>query len=64
MLPLETILERIRPATGGGKILEIEHDSDDGRVVYEIYFLDSSGRRREMEVEAATGRILKNELDD
>jgi len=63
ILPLPEILERIRPYTGD-RILEIEFDYEDGIPVYEIYFIDSSGYRREIEVDASTGRILSDEKDD
>lgn len=59
ILPLSTILESLR-ARGITDILEIEieNEHEHGRAVYEIYYLDSTGRRGEVHVDAATGRIL------
>lgn len=48
-----------------GKILGVELEvEDDGRIVYEFNVIDSSGRLWEVEVDAATGKILKIEDDD
>ncbi|MCC7253891.1 MAG: PepSY domain-containing protein [Hyphomicrobium sp.] len=49
------------PGTILGVELEVE---DDGRIVYEFDVIDSSGRLMEVEVDAATGDILKIEDDD
>ncbi len=47
-----------------GEIVEIELDDKDGGLYYEIYYLDSGGRRIEIYVDAATGQILKGKTDD
>lgn len=47
-----------------GEVIEIEIDDDDGRIVYEIYYLAADGRRHEIEVDAATARILDVDVDD
>lgn len=47
--------------TGGGRVTEFERDSrDDGRTVYEIEILDN-GVEYELEIDAASGEILKYE---
>ncbi len=47
-----------------GKLLGTELEYEDGRIVYEIKILRSGGRVQEVEVDAATGRILSIEDDD
>ena len=61
-MPVAAILKSLKGRIG--EVLEIELDDDDGRLVYEIKYLDSRGRRMEAYVDARTGRILKNEDDD
>ena len=62
ILPLETILEKL----GLGKetrLLEVEHELEHGLDIYEIEYLTSDGDIIEIEVDAATGRILKREQE-
>lgn len=61
ILPLSEILAMLRPQLGG-EVIGVELEEEDGRFVYEIKVLARGGRRREFEVDAATGRILK--VDD
>tara|TARA_R110002020_G_scaffold34066_29_gene103893 strand:+ start:56627 stop:56947 length:321 start_codon:yes stop_codon:yes gene_type:complete len=63
IMRLSEILEKIGPYING-KILEIELEYADGVPIYEFYFLDSSGRRLEYEVDARTARILRLEDED
>lgn len=49
------------PGTILGVELEVE---DDGRFVYEFDVVDSAGRLKEVDVDAATGEILSIEDDD
>lgn len=63
ILPLSTILELVRPVTGTS-ILEVEVEHEDFGLTYEIYFLDQQGRRREIYVDARSGEILLQKLDD
>jgi uncharacterized membrane protein YkoI len=63
ILPLAEILERLRPRIGD-RIVEIEFERDDGMAVYEIYFLDERGRRREVDVDAATAEIIGTRKDN
>ncbi|WPB86961.1 PepSY domain-containing protein [Sediminicoccus rosea] len=58
--PLSEILALVRPQLGG-EVIGVELDEDDGVFVYEIKVLTRGGRRRELQVDAATGRILKVE---
>ena len=59
ILPLETIVERVR-AEIGGDILDVELEDDhDGRFVYEIKVLAPGGRIVKLEYDAATGDLLR-----
>lgn len=62
--PLAEITEKIKPELPGtilGMKLEVE---DDGSIVYEFDVVDPSGKLKEVDVDAATGTILKIEDDD
>ena len=63
IMPIELILKTLKQKLKG-EILEIELDDKDGRLYYEIYYLDSEGRRIEINVDAATGEILKDKVED
>lgn len=63
IMPIEKLLALLGE-TIGGEIVEIEVEDDEGRVVYEIYYLDAAGRRHEIKVDAASGAILEREADD
>ncbi|WP_242662290.1 PepSY domain-containing protein [Teichococcus deserti] len=56
--PLEDVLAVARRAVPGD-IVGVELDRDDGRWVYEIKVLTAGGKRREIEIEATTLRILE-----
>lgn len=61
--PLSAILKQIE-ATHPGRVLEIERDREDGRTVYEIELLDARGRVIELTVDAASGEVLRTDVDD
>lgn len=63
ILPLGEILERRRSKLAG-RILEVELEREDGRWVYEIEVLQADGRKCEVEIDAATARVLEVETDD
>lgn len=62
ILALSEILDRL-PDQIGKNIIEVEFESDDGRFLYEIYYLDTDGRRREITVNARDAAILDHEDD-
>lgn len=63
--PLTEIIELLKPQLPGSTILGVELDvEDNGEITYEFDMLDGSGRLKEVEVDAATGKILKIEDDD
>ena len=63
ILPLETILARFPPQEYG-KLLDLEVEREHGSVVYEFEFLLDDGRIIEIEVDAANGEILEQEIND
>lgn len=63
ILPLKDIVSAVR-AKVPGEHLETELEYDDGRLVYDFKILRAGGRIQEVEVDAATGRIIKIEDDD
>ncbi len=64
VMPIGQMLRLLQERLGGGEIVEIELDDDDDGFVYEVYYVDARGRRVEIEVDARTGEILKQEVDD
>lgn len=64
ILPLSEIIKLLEPQLPGITILEIEIDVENGRIIYEFDIIDSAGRLKEVEVDAATGKVLKIEDDD
>lgn len=58
ILPMETILERARSAQPG-QIVEVELEREDGRYVYEVKLIDNDDRVHKLELDAASGDVLK-----
>ena len=63
ILSLETILDRIADVVPG-KLIETELEYDDGIIKYDLKVLRPNGRVQEVELDAATGELLKIEDDD
>jgi uncharacterized membrane protein YkoI len=63
ILPVETILERLL-LEQPGRLLDLELERDDGRYVYELEMLDSSGTVWELLFDARTGALIKRERED
>ncbi|VAW70304.1 hypothetical protein MNBD_GAMMA09-2545 [hydrothermal vent metagenome] len=63
ILPLQTLLEKIKPAFTG-KVLEIELEKEKGQIVYEVEILGKDGIVREIYINARTGEILSIKEDD
>lgn len=65
ILPLETILNRLRAHGDTGRVLEVELKNKQGRYVYEIEMLDAYGRVRERLFDARSGeQIRRPKADD
>jgi len=60
ILAYKDILKAVQPHIDG-EIIEAEFEIEDGVAVYEIKYIDKSGRVLEIYVDAKTGVILKKE---
>jgi uncharacterized membrane protein YkoI len=58
VLPLTALLERLQQ-THPGQVLELELERDDGRWIYEVKLLQADGQLLKLDVDAATGQVLK-----
>lgn len=63
ILSLSKILDKVLPQIKG-RIVEIEFEHEDGRPIYELYIINSDGRRLEYEIDARTAEILGLEDED
>lgn len=63
ILPLEAILDKV-DRFRSGQILEVEFEEKGRRMIYEIEILDAKGTVWEVKVDAVTGEILEQELED
>ncbi len=57
IISLESLMPSIRKH-GDFKVLEIELDEDDGKLVYEVELLDKEGRVYEIKYDARTGQEI------
>lgn len=58
VMPLKTLLERLE-AEHPGRLLDVELERESGRWVYEVRLLQPDGRLVKLEVDAATGQVLR-----
>ncbi|MBP6900388.1 MAG: PepSY domain-containing protein [Burkholderiaceae bacterium] len=63
VLPLPVLLERLR-ASHPGRVLELELEREDGRWIYEVRLLQAGGQLLKLELDAATGQLLKLKRKD
>jgi uncharacterized membrane protein YkoI len=63
ILSLEQILARISEVLPG-QILEVELERERGRVFYEIELLDEQSAVWELKIDAVSGAVLEQELED
>jgi len=63
ILPLESILQKARDKHAG-KILEVELENEDNKLVYEIELLTSDGKVLELLFDAKTGNLISTEEED
>ena len=64
ILPLEDVLEPVMKQYPGARLLELELELEDGIYIYEIELITRKGVVRELEIDALTGQILEDEVDD
>lgn len=60
ILPLEVLLRRLG-LSKGVRILEIESEIGHGAALYEIEYVEPSGRIRKIRVDARTGGVLRED---
>lgn len=63
ILPFEEIYS-LNKSRLSGRLLDLEIEREDGRIVYEAELLDANGDVRELYIDAVTGEVVKEELDD
>jgi uncharacterized membrane protein YkoI len=61
--PLTELMAQ-NPRRFSGKLLDVELEEDDGRLIYEIEILGKDGVVREFELDPVTGAVLKEEIED
>ena len=64
ILPLEQLLQTALGRYPGARLLEAELEEDDDVYAYEVELLTADGVVREIKLDAATGKLLKDEEDD
>ncbi|WP_028240212.1 PepSY domain-containing protein [Stutzerimonas azotifigens] len=62
--PLEKFNEAALAKHPGFRVDETDLDEEHGRFIYQVELRDDQGRQWDMEFDAATGEILKDEQDD
>lgn len=64
IIPLEQLLELVAQRHPQSSLLEVELEEDDDIYIYEVELATRDGVVRELEFDAHTGAILKDEEDD
>ncbi|MFJ7141719.1 MULTISPECIES: PepSY domain-containing protein [Pseudomonas chlororaphis group] len=64
ILPLEQLLQQAMDRYPGARLLEAELEEKHDVYIYEVELLTVDGVVRELDLDAATGRLLKDEEDD
>ena len=63
ILPLARILQ-LQRAHLQGRLLDLELEREHGRLVYELELLGSDGVVRELEIDASSGALIRQEVED
>ena len=63
ILPLEQLLQQALGRYPGAKLLEAELEEKHDVYIYEVELLTPEGVVRELDIEATTGRLLKDKED-
>lgn len=64
IMPLEQLLSLVGKRHAGASLLEVELEEEDDIYIYEVELATREGVVRELEIDASTGTILKDEEDD
>lgn len=62
VVPLDQLLTRHRERLQG-RILDLELEREDGRVIYEVKYLDPEGAVREAQIDAQSGDWLRDKAN-
>lgn len=62
--PLELLIGNVFQRHPDARILEVELEQENGTKIYEIEILTVTGEVREVEIDASTGELLVDELED
>ncbi len=63
IVPLEALIEKARTIRPG-RLLEVEFEQKDGRLIYELELLDGEGLVWELNFDAKSGELLEQSIDD
>jgi len=61
--PLAEILAVVE-SRFGGRVIEVEFEREDGRYVYDLELVTEAGQLLEVNVDAATGEVLEQEIEE
>jgi uncharacterized membrane protein YkoI len=64
IMPLEQMLVVALERYPGAVLLEVELEEEQGVLVYEVELVTAQGVVRELELDAQTAQLLKDELED
>ena len=64
IMPLEHLLSIVQARHPASRLLEVELEEDDDIYIYEVELITRDGTVRELEIDASTGQLLKDEEDD
>ncbi len=64
IIPLEQVLSLVEKRHPQASLLEVELEEDDDIYIYDVELATREGLVRELEIDASTGKILKDEEDD
>jgi hypothetical protein len=64
LMSLDSLLQTVRQRYPDARLLEAELENEDGKLIYELEVLTDKGNVRELELDAGTGALLKDEEED
>ncbi|MCK9564282.1 MAG: PepSY domain-containing protein [Bacteroidales bacterium] len=64
LLPLEQVLDQIETRHPGAQVLEVDLEREGQHYIYEIEILTRDRQIRELEIDARSGTILEDELEN
>ncbi len=64
VLPFQRILQAVFKRYPDATILEVELEEDDGEYYYELEILVDERVVRELDIDASSGKVLQDEVDD